>query len=295
MIKSMTGFGSASGEVCGYNCRVEIKTLNGRFKEFVVRSPHLFCQLEESLKKQIGQKIHRGRIELWITVEDSGRSDGNVTLNEEAAKNIRQKLEELKALLGLTEPVTLNHILHFNVIAQEKGSDLVPPDEESVLKGLTALNEKALNQLVTMRENEGRQLCEDLMSRLDVMAQWLEELKRLAANVPMAATKRFQARLEELAETLVDPVRLTQEAAIMAEKMDITEEMTRFGSHIQGFKQLLETSSEPVGRRLEFMLQEMNREVNTMGSKSQAKPIIEHVLKLKAELEKIREQSLNIE
>ena len=117
----------------------------------------------------------------------------------------------------------------------------------------------------------------------------------MAANAPQAATKRYQARLEELAETLLDPARLAQEAAILADKMDISEEMTRFGSHIQSFRSLLDQASEPVGRRLEFLLQEMVREANTMGSKSQSKPIADAVLNFKSELEKIREQVLNIE
>ncbi|MDR1050605.1 MAG: YicC family protein [Deltaproteobacteria bacterium] len=294
MIKSMTGFGSATGEICGYSCRLEIKTLNARFKEFILRSPHLLTQLEESLKKQIGLRVHRGRVELWITVEEDARSRGLATLNMELAEDVYKKLLTLKERLGLEEPVTLQHLLPFNVISLDKSFETSPAGNDELLAGVRELNQTALSQLMDMRESEGRQLHEDLQSRLDSMAQWLEELKKLAANLPAAATKRYQARLEELAETIIDPSRLTQEAAIMAERIDVTEEMTRFGSHIQGFRALLDADG-PVGRRLEFMLQEMNREVNTMGSKCQAKSIIDLVLKLKAELEKIREQSLNIE
>jgi uncharacterized protein (TIGR00255 family) len=291
----MTGFGSSSGEICGYNCRLEIKTLNNRFKEFVVRSPHLMCQLEESLKKQINSRIHRGRVELWITIEEGPKTLSRLALNLEAAREVHSHLITLKNELGLEEPITLDHILRYNVLTVDKNPENAAKDNERLLEGLLALNEKAVDQLITMRESEGRQLCEDLLGRLESMSQWLEELKKLAESIPTAATKRYQARLEELADTVLDPNRLYQEAVIMAEKMDITEELTRFGSHILGLRSLLEYADEPVGRRLEFLLQEMGREVNTMGSKSQAKSIIDLVVNIKAELEKIREQSMNIE
>ncbi|MDR2367824.1 MAG: YicC family protein [Deltaproteobacteria bacterium] len=295
MIRSMTGFGSSSGEICGYNCRLEIKTLNNRFKEFVVRSPHLLCQLEESLKKQINSRIHRGRVELWITLEEGPRLASRLVLNLEAAREAHRHLTALKDELGLGDPITLEHILKFNVLAIDRNAEVAAADNELLHAGLLALNEKAVDQLIKMRESEGRQLGADLMVRLDSMARWLEELKKLAETIPLAATKRYQARLEELADTVLDPNRLYQEAVIMAEKMDITEELTRFGSHILGLRGLLENSDEPVGRRLEFLLQEMGREVNTIGSKSQSKNIIDLVVNIKAELEKIREQSMNIE
>jgi uncharacterized protein (TIGR00255 family) len=291
----MTGFGSSTGEICGYNCRIEIKPLNTRFKEFVVRSPHLLCQLEETIKKRINSRVHRGRVEIWITIEESHTLSSQISLNLEGAKEIFSHLQRLKDELGIDDPITLDHLLRYNVLTIEKSIDSAQIDNSPLLEGLLILNDKAVDQLVKMRENEGAQLCQDLVARLDVMAQCLEELKKLAESVPLAATKRYQARLEELADTVLDTNRLYQEAVIMAEKMDITEELTRFGSHIQGLKELLETSIEPVGRRLEFLVQEMGREINTMGSKSQAKSIIDLVVSVKAELEKIREQSMNIE
>jgi uncharacterized protein (TIGR00255 family) len=145
-----------------------------------------------------------------------------------------------------------------------------------------------------MRENEGAALKKDLSGRLDALEEGLKEIRLLAQNVPAIATKRYQARIEELAETVIDPGRLAQEAAILGEKMDITEEITRFGSHLKSFRALLGESA-PVGRRMEFLLQELLREANTMGSKSQALAITEVVLSFKSELEKIREQVLNIE
>ena len=292
MIKSMTGFGTASGECQGYQCRLELKTLNNRFKEFVVRSPHQFFQVEEPIKKLVGAQIHRGRVELWIVVDDSAGPAAGLTLNLEAAREVKAHLQTLVDELGLQGGVTLEQVLKYNVLTVGKASD--PGQAEAMVAQISVLASRALEQLLAMREAEGKVLANDLRERLKTLADWLEELKVLAANAPLAATKRYQVRLEELAETLLDPARLAQEAAICAEKMDITEEMIRFGSHIQSFQSLLDQSEEPVGRRLEFLLQEMVREANTMGSKGQSKHIADVVLNFKSELEKIREQVLNI-
>jgi uncharacterized protein (TIGR00255 family) len=298
MIKSMTGFGSAAGEIPGYNCRLEIKTLNNRFKEFVVRSPHLFSQWEESIKKLISSRVHRGRVEVWVQLEEIEDKSAGLVLNLEVAQEAYDLMVKLKDQLGLEDEVGLEHLLRFGAITSEKTSGCIDkknPVNDALVEALLALTSQALDQLVSMRENEGSVLADDLSGRLDILNDWLSELKRMASSAPTAATKRYQARLEELAESLLDPVRLAQEAAILAEKMDITEEMTRFGSHIASFKNLLNQTEEPVGRRLEFLLQEMGREVNTMGTKSQSKTITDLVLNFKSELEKIREQVLNIE
>jgi uncharacterized protein (TIGR00255 family) len=294
-MKSMTGFGSASGEVQGLVCRLEIKTLNNRFKEFVVRSPHLPFQIEEPVKKLISSHVHRGRVELWIQVEAAHGASG-LSLDLESARAVHALLVRLQRELGLGGPITLDHVLGQNVLtAGRSGPEPALAYSDELRDGLVSLARRACAQLMAMRSAEGEVLSRDLLARLDTLDQWLEELRRLAANAPLAATKRYQARLEELAESMIDPARLAQEAAIMAERMDITEEITRFGSHVQGFKALIREGGGPVGRRLEFMLQEMVREANTMGSKCQSKPIADMVLNFKSELEKMREQVLNVE
>jgi uncharacterized protein (TIGR00255 family) len=295
MIKSMTGFGSAAGEVVNYSCRLEIKTLNNRFKEFVVRSPHLLFLLEEPIKKLISSQVHRGRVELWVQME-AEFADTGYALNLESTREIGRLLNQIRDELGLDSPITIEDVLKFNVIVPSKSlAESGPTDSELVRDGVLALVGQALEQLVAMRISEGLVLAQDLEARLEILVQWTEELKKLAVNAPLAAAKRYQLRLEELAETLIDPARLAQEAAISAEKMDITEEITRFGSHIQSFGHILTQADQPVGRRLEFLLQEMVREVNTMGAKCQSKPIADLVLNFKSELEKMREQVLNIE
>jgi uncharacterized protein (TIGR00255 family) len=288
----MTGFGSASGEVQGWSCRLEIRTLNNRFKEFVVRSPHVFSRYEAQVKKLIASRVKRGRIEIWVQMEDPQKTAAGVSVNLEAARGVLALLRHLQKELELPGEITLDHLLPFNVVTQSKTDDA---EAELPVSDVLALAGKAVDQLMIMRENEGHAMAEDLAGRLTFLTARLEALKKLAVTAPLAATKRYQARLEELAETLLDPARLGQEAAILAEKVDITEEITRFGSHLQAFGRLLDDDDEPVGRRLEFLLQEMSREVNTMGSKSQAKSITDLVLEFKSELEKIREQALNIE
>ena len=295
MIRSMTGFGAAISEIMGYRARLEIKTLNNRHREYLFRSPHFFGRLEEPLKKIINRRISRGRIEVVIQMESArGQGSPEAMVNMNSARLLFDGLTRLAEELGL-EKVTLSHLLeaakHF-IGAEGPALDLLDPDV--LKKDMEALTEKALDQLIGMREAEGKNLGADIGLRLESLKASLGSLKTIAANVPLIVTKRYQARLEELAETLIDPDRLAQEAAILAEKLDITEEITRFAAHLKSFWALLD-ADEPVGRRMEFLLQELVREANTMGSKSQSLSITEIVLAFKSELEKIREQVLNIE
>jgi uncharacterized protein (TIGR00255 family) len=296
MIKSMTGFGAAVGDIMGYRARLEVKTLNNRYREYFFRTPHFMGSMEEPLKKLIGAKISRGRVEILLHV-DPWKNQGvpEISVNIPAARALFSELWRLKEELDLPGEITLDHLLAEErlFLTQEEAS-LDSAEPELLWQSIKILAISALDQLVTMRANEGKSLVDDIRVRLNTLDTDLNTLKSLAANVPTIVTKRYQARLEELADTLVDPARLAQEAAILGEKLDITEEITRFSSHIQSFRKLLE-SKDPVGRRMEFLLQELVREANTMGSKSQSLPITDLVLSFKSELEKIREQVLNIE
>jgi uncharacterized protein (TIGR00255 family) len=294
MIRSMTGFGAASGEILGSRARLEIKTLNNRYREFLIRTPHSVGALEEPLKKLIGSEISRGRVEVWLQVEPARGTAAQV--NIEAARHLRAELERLRSELGLPGELRLSHLLRLDrlFVTQEPIGGLDAFNPAAAWDDLRRLASEALDQLVKMRSTEGESLHKDIWGRLGALEAGLNEIRSVAAGLPQAATKRYQARLEELAGTLADPARLAQEAAVLAEKMDVTEEITRFGIHIQGFKTLM-VSGEPVGRRLEFLLQELVREANTIGSKSQLLPMTDSVLGFKSELEKIREQVLNIE
>ncbi|MDR2338973.1 MAG: YicC family protein [Deltaproteobacteria bacterium] len=297
MIKSMTGFGAAAGEIMGQRARLEIKTLNNRYREFVVRMPHFLGSMEESLKKLINAGVSRGRVELWLQVDLQAGQDGmDLAPNLPAARKLRDALENVRSDLGLPGPITMGHLLRLErvFLSPDGPNPLEDKDPDKLWEDLKALAEKAVAQLISMRVSEGALLQADIERRLDDLEITHKELKAIAQNQPMAITKRYQARLEELAETVLDPARLAQEAAILAEKLDITEEITRFASHVKNFRQIL-CQEGPVGRRLEFLLQELLREANTMGSKSQSLPITELVLSFKSELEKIREQVLNVE
>jgi uncharacterized protein (TIGR00255 family) len=295
MIKSMTGFGCATGEVLGLRSRIEIKTLNNRYREFVIRLPHYLGAQEEPLKKLINAKVGRGRVDLWLQV-DTHAAAPQAALDLSAARVVLGSLRALASELGLPGEVGLDQLLRLERLfsGQDGPNPLEGADPGAAWADLSDLAAAALDQLVAMRSAEGQALQADIETRLDALAQGHRDLKAIAASQPTALTKRYQARIEELAEAIVDPARLAQEAAILAERFDITEEITRFASHIKNFRSLL-AMGEPVGRRLEFLLQELVREANTMGSKSQALQITEIVLAFKSELEKIREQVLNVE
>jgi uncharacterized protein (TIGR00255 family) len=297
MIRSMTGFGAAMAEITGHRVRLEIKTLNNRHREFIFRLPHFFGRLEEPIKKIISKKVFRGRIEVAMQTESAKGREAmeSISIDIGAAKILLFELNRLSFESGLGEKVALSHLLGFEkYFMSQEGGALELTDPELLAESMSSLAEKALEQLIGMRETEGASLEEDIRNRIEKLKDSLVSLRTIAANVPAIVTKRYQARLEELAETLIDPDRLAQEAAILAEKLDITEEITRFTAHVKSLTELLD-SKEPAGRRMEFLLQELVREANTMGSKSQSLSITEIVLSFKSELEKIREQVLNIE
>jgi uncharacterized protein (TIGR00255 family) len=292
----MTGFGAALTETNGYRTRLEIKTLNNRYREFVLRAPHAIGAFEEPLKKIILSKISRGRIEVWAQTEKlNSPGQLNFTVNREAITQIVALLQDIATTNSLAGPITLEQLLKFErfflldepTTPEELDPDLFWPP-------LKTLTETALAQLLDMRRQEGIALKNDIDEHITNMELSLKELKGIASAIPASLCKRYQTRLEELAATLIEPSRIAQEAAILGEKMDITEEITRFTSHLKNFRVLLD-ASDPAGRRMEFLLQELLRETNTMGSKSQTLPITEIVLFFKSELEKIREQVLNIE
>jgi uncharacterized protein (TIGR00255 family) len=297
MIKSMTGFGAATGEIMGFRARLEIKTLNNRYREFVLRLPHFLGSQEDSIKKLINKSISRGRVELWLQLDlNSARETPEINMSLNLAKKLKDVLINLSNELNLQGPVTLDNLLRLERLFfnSDTHHPLEDADPNALWGDLRLMCEQAITQLMNMRLAEGAQLQADIEKRLDDLGITHKELKNIAVNQPTIMTKRYQARLEELAENIVDPTRLAQEAAILAEKIDITEEITRFKSHLKNFQAILELN-EPVGRRLEFLLQELLRETNTMGSKSQSLQITELVLAFKSDLEKIREQVLNVE
>ena len=292
MIRSMTGFGSAAGLWAGRTVTVEIKSVNSRFREVAARLPKVCAPLEEAVKKLVAARLERGRIDLWVQLGDAEARPPAVRVDYELARALAERLNDIRERLHLAGAVTLDHLLALGVVGR---AEEPAPDQEELRAAVEPLVRAAVDSLVSMREAEGRLLGRDLAGRLTLLEGLNRRVGEAAAKAPGALLARLASRLAELKAGLaVDPNRLAQEAALLADRADITEEVVRLGSHLAGFRRLLE-SPEPVGRRLDFLLQEMGREVNTMGSKAQDLDLTGLVLDMKAELEKIREQVQNIE
>lgn len=292
MIKSMTGYGRAEKVFQDKNIIVEAKSVNHRFLEIVLRTPSALFPMEMDYKKKITERFKRGRIEVFIKFEGEGADTAKVNLNMEIARGYFNVLNRLREEFDLESPVTLKTLTAFRDIftppaETEIGSDFLCEVENSFLE--------ALEILAAMRQGEGRVLLQDMQMRLKMIDGVLNDIAVRAPQVVSEYQKRLSERIKELTEGFaLDENRLAQEVAIMAERTDITEEIVRLRSHLGQFEVLLH-SDESEGRKIDFLLQEMNREINTIGSKVGDVDITRHVIDVKSELGKLREQAQNIE
>ncbi|OPY86700.1 MAG: hypothetical protein A4E71_01393 [Smithella sp. PtaU1.Bin162] len=292
MIKSMTGFGRVETAGQGRKIVVEAKSVNHRFLEISLRMPPSLFSMELELKKKISEKIKRGRIEIFIRMEADNTGTPEMLLNMEAARNYFAVLRRLKDEFGFTDEISLKTLVGFRDIFSQPAEVEVSPE---IIKQIEKALEEALNMLVHMRQEEGIAIYKDMEQRLDVIRTILEKVKVRAPQVVLEYQKRLAERIKELtAGCMIDDARLAQETAIMAEKSDITEEIVRMHSHISQFVELLQ-SKEAEGKKIDFLLQEMNREINTTGSKNSDAEIARLVIEAKSELSKLREQAQNIE
>jgi len=294
MVKSMTGYGRAESVFNGRKIAVEIKSLNHRYLEVSLRLPNSLAVLEMAIKKKIGERFSRGRIETTIRIDADGDMDGGsrFQLNEPLLENYHALLLQIKERFGLKDDVNLATIAGLRDIFVPKEAADNPDD---LLPGVEAVLNEAMQSLTAMREKEGDILSRDLISRLDIIKSRLEDIDLRVPLVVNDYRKRLMDRVKELTDGIeIDEARLCQEVAIMAEKSDITEEIVRFRSHIDQMIELL-AGSDPAGRKADFLIQEMNREANTTGSKSSDTAIARNVIEIKSELAKLREQVQNIE
>lgn len=292
MIRSMTGYGRAQHTVDGREITVEIKSVNHRYFEFSAKVPRAYGYLEEKLKSFIQSKVFRGKVEVGVTVYNIEGKDAQIEVNRSIASGYIYALREANASLGLEDDLTLSRIMKlpdiFNVIKNNE-------DEEEVWNDVKAAADEALNNFVSMREAEGAKMKADIKSRLIYIGKLVDKVEERSPEVTRAYRERLYGKLcEILSDRKIDEQRILTEAAVFAEKTAVDEETVRLKSHIHQFKKLLE-SSEPVGRKLDFLIQEFNRESNTIGSKAQDIEITRIVVELKSEIEKIREQIQNIE
>ncbi|MBW2675109.1 MAG: YicC family protein [Deltaproteobacteria bacterium] len=294
MIRSMTGYGRAESVFAGKKMSVEIKSLNHKNLESGVRLPAFLTALEITIKKRIGERISRGRIEVNVRIDsDPGTNGGDkLEVNIPLISNYHALLTSLKESFNLTDEITLNTLVRLKGGIYTSETEIDPEEIWGTLEG--ALND-SIDSLVQMKEAEGRLLYEDFIARLDTVTTCIETLKVRVPEVVKNYHERLSARIQELADGMeCDESRLIQEVAIMAEKSDITEEIVRLESHIKQFGEMLE-SDEAIGRKMDFLLQEMHREINTIGSKSNDLGISGTVIEIKTELAKLREQVQNIE
>lgn len=291
MIQSMTGYGRAEGRSKEITLSVEMRSVNHRHASVVVRLPRLLSSLEETVKKNVQNRFERGRIDLSVTLSGSGASEKEFVLNLEAAVEYHKMLEKLKKSLGLAGEIDVALMSQFRDVITVKEVSTPSVTLETLLNQTLS---RAMNALEKMRKHEGKALVSDLKTRLQDIAKNLSTVKKQEKGVMHSRQQRLQTRIAELTGGIeVDPVRLAQEVAIFAERSDISEERTRLSAHIDQFKSLLKKGGV-LGRTLDFLIQEMFREVNTLGSKSGDQTISMSVLAMKGALEKMREQVQNI-
>ena len=292
MIKSMTGYGRVEGLCDGRNVIVEAKSVNHRFLEIALRTPASLYPLEMEYKKKIAERFKRGRIDVSIRLEGEGSDTSKVNLNMDIARGYFDVLNRLKTEFNIQEPINLKNLINFRDI-------FTPPAETQLdadlLNAVGKMLHEALTILVNMRQDEGIVLFSDMQMRLQAIGEIMGDIRLRAPQVVLEYQKRLSERIKDLTAGLeLDAVRLAQEVAIMADRCDITEEIVRMQSHIGQFEALLQ-SDEAEGRKIDFLLQEMNREINTIGSKGNDLEIARQVIEVKSELGKLREQAQNIE
>ena len=292
MIKSMTGYGRVDTLCGGRSIVVEAKSVNHRFLEISLRTPVALNPLEMEYKKKIGERFKRGRIDVTIRLEGEGADTSRLNLNMEVARDYFDVLSRLKNELDIQEPISLKSLISFRDI-------FTPPSETQLdadfLNHVGQTLQEALTLLANMRQDEGIALFSDMQMRLRAIQETMATVQSRAPQVVLEYQKRLSERIKELAAGFeIDAGRLAQEVAIMADRCDITEEIVRMQSHIGQFDALLQ-SDDAEGRKIDFLLQEMNREINTIGSKGNDAEIARLVIEAKSELGKLREQAQNIE
>ena len=292
MIKSMTGFGRCLESVYGKTIIVEIKSVNHRYYEFSSRVPRSCGYLDEKLKSFIQGKVSRGKIDVGVSIQSDGVSDEKIEVNSEVAKGYITALRSANEELGLEDDLTLSRIMRLPDIFDVKK---IEEDEETVWNEVKSVAEKALERFIAMREAEGEKMREDILSRLDYITELVEKIEKKSPETTEKYRKKLFDKISEvLKDTNVDEQRILTEAAIFSEKTAVDEETVRLRSHINQCREML-SMNEAVGRKLDFLIQEFNREANTIGSKCQDIEITKVVVDLKSEIEKIREPVLNIE
>ena len=288
----MTGFGRSKYENEEREYTVEIKSVNNRYSDISIKMPRNLSSLEEKIKKQITTAISRGKIDVFITFINNSEKGKDIKINTELAKMYIKELKQLAKEgeiidnINVTEVIRLPEVLNIS---------LENDDEELILSELTVCTKNAIDSFIAMRETEGLKIKEDLQNRINIISKKIDKINSISTGLVEEYVVKLEKRINDILKTsVVDETRLAQEIVIYSDKCSIEEEITRLRSHILQFTNLLETSG-PIGKKLDFLVQEMNRETNTIGSKANSLEITNLVVDLKTEIENIREQIQNIE
>lgn len=293
MITSMTGFGRGEASLAGIAVTVEVKTVNSRYLDLSLRLPQTLQDKELDIKDHLKQHIQRGKVNVSVRVDKADTGQPEITFNQKMVQGYKQMLNELREAAGIEEPVSMQTFLRFDGI-------FIPREEdEETRQAIWQLTQKAtdtaVDKLHEMRHQEGSQLEEDLLQRVDQIEEMLNIILEKTKGRAQETKQQLLERINNLIDSdKLDPDRLEMEVAVLADKMDITEEIVRTQSHIKFFREAVQNGGA-VGRRLNFLSQEINREINTIGSKANDSEISQYVVQAKESLEQIREQVQNVE
>jgi len=292
MIKSMTGYGRSQQLIDGMNVTVEIKSVNHKYFEFNAKVPRTFGFLEEKLKSFSQSLISRGKVECFVTIEMPENENVEVAVNYALAEGYINALKDLSEKYSLRDDISVSSISRYpDVLVVHK----LPEDEEKIWNNVKIVAQEAINSFIEMRKKEGEKLKDDILSRTVTILDCVSFIEERSPQTVKEYNEKLKARIKEfLGDASVDEQRLLQEAAIYADKIAVAEETVRLRSHISQLKDMFD-SEEAIGRKMDFLVQEINRESNTIGSKAQDVEITKRVITIKGEVEKIREQVQNIE
>lgn len=293
MLKSMTGFGRAKYEAEGRNYVVEIKSVNYRYTDVAVKLPRNISYLEEMIKKEVLNNISRGKIDVTVTFENMSNLGKKITINNELANMYINELEDLANKYNIKNDISVINIAKFPDVLEIKNED----EEEKIKQEISLPLKEALNNFINMKQIEGKKLSEDILGRIYEISNKTKEISKYSTGLIEEYVVKLETRIKELLKSeIIDKARLEQEVVIYADKCSVEEEITRLKSHIEQFENLIKKEEYiTIGKKLDFIIQEMNRETNTIGSKANCLEITNLVIDIKTQLENIREQIQNVE
>ena len=292
MIRSMTGYGMAKGTAGGKQFTVELRSVNNRYIDISVRMPRAFLFTEEMIRTEVQKAVSRGKIDVLLTLDSSENADAVIHVNETLASGYVQAVQNLSSLFGVENDLTAVSLARFpDVLSVEKSE----AEKDSLLSELQIIVDNAVDDFNSMRAREGEKLKTDLQSKMETISDLVSNIEMKAPETLVHYKDRLYQKLNEiLADKSIADDRIVAECAVFADKIAVDEEIVRLRSHLSQFQQMLQAGS-PIGRKMDFLIQEFNREANTIGSKCQNSEIAHTVVELKSEIEKVREQVQNVE